>query len=224
MLAVAAGHDPEGFAVEARGLESLREPPVAAGLPSTLLLRRPDLLSAEATLAAASANVAVARAAFLPTISLTATGGIQNPAVQAAVTTLTGTGPTLTLGAALVQGVFDGGQRRAVREEALAREQEMLAGYRSAVRNALLDVETTLALRQSLDAQRGARERALAQTTLALQAARARYQAGAGDFLALLDAQRSVHAARDANAQYRLARFQACVALFKALGGGWQQP
>ncbi len=221
-LAVLVGRDPEGFDVAARDLSGIAEPTLAAGLPSDLLRRRPDILAAEATLAAADADVDVARTAFLPSITLTAAGGIQDPAVQAAVTTLAGTGSTFTVGASLLQAVFDGGRRSALRAEASARAEEMLLAYRLAIRNALLDVEAALAQRESLDAQQAARAEALAQGRLALEAARARHSAGSGDYLSLLEAQRTLHMVHDTDLQYRLARLQSAIALAKALGGGWQ--
>ena len=223
-LASLAGQNPEGFTVQATSLSGLAEPDVMAGLPAELLQRRPDIVAAEATLKAANANVAVARAALFPTITLTASGGVQNPAVQAAVTTLAGTGPSLVVGASLLQAVFDGGRRRALRDESAAHAEEMLATYRSAIRNALVDVESALAARHSLEAQQAARVQVLTQTQLAFEAAHARYLAGHDDSLTLLGAQRTLHAARDADAQYRLARFQALISLNKALGGGWAAP
>jgi outer membrane protein, multidrug efflux system len=221
-LAALAGRDPEGFAVQATGLADLAEPAIDAGLPSSLLHRRPDILAAEANLAAADADLAAARAAMFPTIALTASGGVQSPAMQAAVTTLAGTGPTLVIGASLLQAVFDGGRRRALRDEASARAEELLANYQGAIRNALVDVEAALAARRSLNAQQAARAQVLEQSQLAFDAARARYVAGSGDSLTLLGAQRTLQAARDADAQYRLARLQALVNLARALGGGWQ--
>jgi NodT family efflux transporter outer membrane factor (OMF) lipoprotein len=223
-LAVLAGRDPEGFTVQATNLSGLTEPDVIAGLPAELLHRRPDILAAEATLRAANANLAAARAALFPTITLTASGGVQNPAMQAAVTTLAGTGPTLVVGASLLQAVFDGGRRRALRDEAAAHAEEMLASYRGAIRNGLADVESALSARHSLDAQQAARTQVVAQSQLAFDAARARYMAGSGDYLTLLGAQRTLYSAHDADAQYRLARLQALISLGKALGGGWPVP
>jgi NodT family efflux transporter outer membrane factor (OMF) lipoprotein len=222
-LAVLAGRDPEGFAIDEAGLEAIREPALAAGLPADLLRRRPDIIAAESTLIAAHADLEVARAAFFPAVTLTAAGGVQHPAMQAAITTLAGTGPTLTVGAGLLQTIFDGGRRRAVREEAAAREEEMLAVYRSAIRNALLDVERALGVRHALEEQRSARLRAVEESRRAFDAARARYVAGAADHLLLLDAQRTLHAVRDADAQYRLARLESLVSLYRSLGGGWQE-
>jgi outer membrane protein TolC len=221
-LALLLGRAPEQFTVAGSALDDLHEPPIAAGLPAALLTRRPDLMAAEARLQAANADVAAARAALLPAITLTASGGVQNPAVQAAVTTLEGTGGTLTLGATLLQTIFDAGRRRALRAESEARQQELLAAYRGAVLAALLDVETALSAIANLNAQQAAQQAAVVQSEQALQGAQLRYQAGSGDFLTLLEAQRFLYAARDHRNSYQLARLQALVGLCKALGGGWQ--
>lgn len=221
-LALLSGHDPEQFTVTGAPLAQLKEPVVAAGLPSQLLTRRPDLLTAEANLSAAHADLRAAQAALFPTVALTGSGGVQNPAVQAAVLTLQGTGSTLTVGASLMQTVFDGGRRRAVRAEAEAREQELLANYRSAIRNALRDVETALSAIQHLEQQRAAQADSLAQSTLAFNGAELRYRSGTGDYLTMLEVQRLLYAARDQASAYRLARLLALVNLNKALGGGWQ--
>ena len=220
-LAILLGRAPEQFTVTGMPLDEIREPAIAAGLPATLLARRPDLQSAEASLEAADADVQAARAALLPSITLTASGGVQNPAVQAAVDTLTGTGSTLTLGASLLQTIFDGGQRRAVRAETEARRQELLAGYRAAVLAALLDVETALGSITKLNSQQSAQQASVSHSERALDGARLRYQAGSGDYLSVLEAQRLVYAARAQYAVYRLARLQALVGLCRALGGGW---
>jgi NodT family efflux transporter outer membrane factor (OMF) lipoprotein len=221
-LALLLGRAPEQFMVSGIALESLHEPAVDAGLPSALLTRRPDLIAAEATLEAASADVAAARAALLPTLTLTGAGGLQNPAVQAAVDTLTGTGGTLTIGASLLQSIFDGGRQRAVRAGALARQQELLALYRGSVLAALLDVETALSAIKNLDVRKSAQLEYLMQGERAFQGAQLRYKAGSGDYLGVLEAQRLLYVAREQASVYRLARLQALVALYKALGGGWQ--
>ncbi len=222
VLALLLGRPPELFTVSGTGLDQLHEPAIAAGVPSALLTRRPDLIAAEATLQAASADVAAARAALLPSITLTASGGLQNPAVQAAVDTLTGTGGTLTLGASLLQTIFDGGRRRAARSAATARQQELVALYRGSILAALLDVETALSSIQHLNAQQAAQIENVAQSQRAFEGAQLRYQAGSGDYLTVLEAQRLLYAAREQQSNYRLARLQALVGLYKALGGGWQ--
>lgn len=223
-LALLVGRAPEGFSVRGAKLDSLVAPEVQPGLPAELLQRRPDLLSAEAGLRAAKADVAAARAAFYPTLSLTMAGGIQNPAVQAALLTLAGTGPTITMTASLVQSIFDGGQRRAARDEALGHEQELLAGYRRTVLEALQDVETALSALRELSSEQQPQADFATASEQALQAAQQRYRSGADDFPALLQAQRTWYSARSQAIDYRLERLQARVSLCKALGGGWQRP
>jgi multidrug efflux system outer membrane protein len=221
-LALLVGQPPEGFKVADATPTALAEPQVAPGLPVELLTRRPDVYTAEANLRAADADLVAARAALLPTLTLTAAGGLQNPAVNAAVIALTGTGPGVNLGAGLTQSIFDGGRLRAVRDETRARDAELLATYRRAILAALVDVENALAAIRALDDARDSQQQSLAQSQLAFDGAQLRYRQGAGDFLTVLEAQRTLYAARDQYSQYRLARLQALVALCKALGGGWQ--
>lgn len=223
-LALLVGRNPENFLVTGKALNGVAEPAIAPGLPAELLMRRPDVLTAEANLRAANADVAAARAALFPTLTLTATGAIQNPAVQAAVTTLTGTGSSLTVGASLVQTIFDHGRRTALRDEAQARADELIASYRSAILAALLDVENSLAAIHHLDLQQQAQSENLGQSERAFEGAQLRYREGSGDYLTVLESQRILSAAREQMSQYKLARLQAIVSLCKALGGGWQQP
>jgi NodT family efflux transporter outer membrane factor (OMF) lipoprotein len=221
-LALLLGRPPEGFHVADATLDSLAEPQVAPGLPVELLTRRPDVYTAEANLRAADADLVAARAAMLPTLTLTAAGGLQNPAMNAAVTALTGTGPGVNLGAGLTQSIFDAGRLRAVRDESRARDEELLANYRRAILASLVDVENALTAIHNLDAAREFQNQNLAQSQLAFEGAQLRYRQGAGDFLTVLEAQRNLYAARDQYSQYKLARLQALVGLCKALGGGWE--
>jgi outer membrane protein TolC len=195
---------------------------VGAGLPSDLLRRRPDVFEAEASVGSASQDLVAARAALFPSLSLTAQGGVQNPALNAAVLSLSGVGPTLNLGASLAQPLFDGGRLRAARAEAQAREKELEARYRAAIVAALVDVENSLSALKHLDAARDFQADNVAQSERAFDGAQIRYRQGSGDFLAVLEAERILYTARDQYSQYRLARLQALVGLCKALGGGWQ--
>ena len=131
-----------------------QEPAVAPGLPAELLRRRPDILMAEANLAAASADTVVARAALYPSLNLTLQGGVANPAVNAAVNALAGIGPSSNLGAGLTQPLFDGGKFRSQSREAQAREQEAVTSYKSALIAALVDVENSFAAVRYLDEAR----------------------------------------------------------------------
>jgi len=223
-LALLLGRAPEQFSVEGQTLDSLLEPTIGSGLPAELLTRRPDIFMAEANLKAANADLLAARAALLPSLSLTASGGVQNPALNAAVISLSGAGPTLNLGASLTQTIFDHGRLQAVRAEAQAKDDELLAAYKAAILSSLADVENALSAVSHLQDARMLQEENVAQSERAFDGATLRYKAGSGDFLTVLEAQRTLYAARDQFSQYRFARFQAFVALYKALGGGWQAP
>jgi outer membrane protein TolC len=177
---------------------------------------------AEAKMQAANADLVAARAALLPSFNLTLAGGVQNPALNAAVISLTGAGPTLNLGASIAQTIFDRGRLRALRAEAQAKDEELITAYRSAILAALVDVENTLSALNHLEEARAFQLESVTQSERAFEGATLRYKAGSGDFLTVLEAQRTLYAARDQYSQYKLARLQASVALCKALGGGWQ--
>ena len=222
-LAILLGRPPEGFAVTGGGLGPIAAPPVGPGLPSALLARRPDIASAEANLVAAHANLEAARTAFLPSITLNASAGLQYPALAAAIDTLPGLGFGAAAGAALVQTIFDGGRNRAITDEARAHEAELLAAYRAAVLNAFSDVENALGNVNHLAAQETALREQVSQSERVLGAARRKYIGGYSDFLTVTDAERSLYTARDQLADIRRARLAASVTLYKALGGGFDR-
>jgi len=218
-LAVLLGRPPEAFEITAQNSEDIRLPAVMPGLPSELLLRRPDVAQAEADLASAHANLDAARAAFLPQFSLTGDAGF---ASAAASTLLHGPSFIWDAGAHLVQTIFDGTLigRKSL---AYATQRELVADYQSAVLVAYADVERALGqvsknseavdhLRREVDAAREA-----------FGIAQLQYREGAADLLTVLQAQQTLFAARDQLAQTELARMQAIVHLFAALGGGWSE-
>ena len=223
-LALMLGRFPEKFAVAYEPLDSLKEPSVGAGLPSQLLTRRPDVAAAEENLRAGHADLLVARAAMFPSLSLTAGAGVQNPALPATVLTIPGVGPSFALGGNLIQPIFDHGRLRAQRDEVQAREVELVSVYRTVIIAALVDVENALAAITLLDRAREFENGNVAQSERAFTGAKLRYEAGSGEFLTLLEAQRTLYGARDQFIQYKLARLVARVGLCKALGGGWTQP
>jgi multidrug efflux system outer membrane protein len=220
-LAILLGKPPEGLTISGDGLGALSPPVVAPGLPSELLARRPDIATAEANLQAAHADLAAARAAFFPTINLTASGGVAYPALGAVVNTLPGTGLALLGTAAIMQTIFDGGQREGKVEETRAREEELLVAYRAAVISSFSDVENALGAFAHLTAQEAALREQVTQSEKVLASARRKYLAGSADFLVVTDAQRALYTARDQLSDIRRARLAASVALFKALGGGF---
>jgi NodT family efflux transporter outer membrane factor (OMF) lipoprotein len=220
-LAVLVGRPPEGFDVAGRSVVELPVPGVEPALPAGVLVRRPDIAAAEAQLAAANADVAAARAALLPSIRLTGSAGLASDALLSI-----GSSPTLfyAIAASLLQPIFDGGRLRGQVDFAAARERELVESYRRSILAALTDVENALvaanrtAVQESLQGQ----VRDSAQRTLRL--AEIRYREGVDDLLSVLDAQRTLFQAQDQLAQIRLARLDASVALYRALGGGWEAP
>lgn len=217
-LATLTGVTPDRIEVATTRLGTLRVPTVQPGLPAEVLQRRPDLRQAEASLAAASASVTVARAALYPTISLTAQGGIQSSAMR----TLLDPGSAFySIAAGLVAPIFDGGTRRAQVEASRGREAELLANYRRAILAALQDTESSLAALRSnseLVTLQMARVNAAQQ---AYNVAEAQFRAGTVDLLTVLTVQTNLFIARNALAQAQAARLQSAAALFTALGGGW---
>jgi NodT family efflux transporter outer membrane factor (OMF) lipoprotein len=220
-LAILLGRQPEGFDAAASTVTDLAVPRVAPGLPATLLVRRPDLASAEAQLAAANANVIVARAALLPSISLTGSAGVASDVL---LNFLNGPAAALAVGASLLQPIFNGGQLRAQVDVAASRERELVENYRKSILAALADVESALAAGSRSLEQEVLQEQVVVQARLSLKLAEIRYREGADDLLTVLDAQRTLFQAEDQLAQLRLSRLQASVGLFKALGGGWTLP
>ena len=220
-LAILLGRAPEGFDTAASAVTGLAVPRVAPGLPAQLLVRRPDLASAEAQLAAANANVAAARAALLPSIGLTGSAGLASDVL---LNFLNGPTATFAIGASLLQPIFDGGRLRAQVDVAASRERELVENYRKAVLAALADVESALAAGGRTAEQELLQEKVVEQARLALRLAEIRYREGADDLLTVLDAQRTLFQAEDQLAQIRLSRLQASVGLFKALGGAWKMP
>ncbi|MBN2992935.1 TolC family protein, partial [Pseudomonas cedrina subsp. fulgida] len=192
-------------------------PTIGAGVPSQLLSRRPDIAKAEAQLAAAQADVTVARAAMLPAITLGATLGSDAYKIADVLRS-----PYYTLTAGLVGPLFNNGRLSAERDKARARQDELLQTYRGAIINGFADVEKALSSMTRLDEQRQWQTEELQQAQRAFQIAESRYQAGAADLLTVLETQRTLYAAQDQNVQLRLSRLQASIALYKALGGGWQ--
>ncbi|WP_421535304.1 efflux transporter outer membrane subunit [Pseudomonas marginalis] len=216
-LAALLGQPVQALELGTEPFQDLTWPAIGAGLPSQLLSRRPDIAKAEAELAAAQADVTVARAAMLPALTLGATLGSD---AYKAVDVLRS--PYYTLTAGLVGPIFNNGRLSAERDKARARQDELLQTYRGAIINGFADVEKALSSITRLDQQRHWQTQELQQAQTAFRIAESRYQAGAEDLLTVLETQRTLYAAQDLNVQLRLSRLQASIALYKALGGGWK--
>ncbi len=215
-LAALLGQPVQALELGSEAFQALTWPGIGAGVPSQLLSRRPDIAKAEAQLAAAQADVSVARAAMLPALTLGATLGSD---AYKALEILRS--PYYTLTAGLVAPIFNNGQLRAERDKARARQDELLYTYRATIINGFADVEKSLSNITRLDQQRAWQGEELQQAQTAFEIAESRYQAGAEDLLTVLETQRTLYAAQDQNVQLRLSRLQASIALYKALGGGW---
>ncbi|MCC7271458.1 MAG: efflux transporter outer membrane subunit [Alphaproteobacteria bacterium] len=217
-LAILAGRPPADLDVAGGGLRKVTVPAVAAGLPSELLTRRPDIRRAEAQLRAAEADVVAARAALFPSIELTAAGGYQS----AALGTLFGPGAALwSLAAGLTQPLFDGGRLEGQLEAQRARYVELLQSYRQAILSAFRDVEDALVAIEQTAQQETLQLAVVASARRAYDISAARLREGTIDLLTLLNTQQTLFQAQDQLAQIRLARLQAVVGLYQALGGGW---
>jgi NodT family efflux transporter outer membrane factor (OMF) lipoprotein len=216
-LAALLGRPVQALSLGQERFDQLTWPAIDAGVPSQLLSRRPDIARAEAQLAAAQADVTVARAAMLPTVTLTAEIGSGADRADDILRS-----PFYNLTAGLLAPVFNNGRLGAQRDKATARQEELLETYRGAIINGFADVEKALNSIRGLDQQRGWQSEELSQAQTAFNIAQSRYQAGAEDLLTVLETQRTLYAAQDLNVQLRLSRMQASIALYKALGGGWQ--
>ncbi|MCW2244677.1 NodT family efflux transporter outer membrane factor (OMF) lipoprotein [Azospirillum fermentarium] len=217
-LAVLLGRAPQGFVVDGKSLSALTLPAITPGLPATLLERRPDLRRADATLRAAGLDIVTARANRLPSLSLTARGSVQ-AATMAAL--FDGPGTVTALAGSLTAPLFEGNRLEGQQEQATARRDEAIETYRAAVLAALRDVEDALSAAVSAEQQYAFAREAYEQAQTALRIVEARFRAGTVGFLTVLDTQRTVFQTNDSLVQADLARFNARVSLYKALGGGW---
>lgn len=212
-LAVLLGKTPQGYDAPAADILSLAPPAIDPGLPSELLLRRPDLLSAESSLEAADASVAAARAAFFPSIDLSS-------GLSAAPLT-GGTSVIGSLAASIAAPIFTAGRLEGNLQGAKARVEEGIAQYRQATLNALRDVDVSLVALKTAETREAQLAIARTASQRSLELAEIRYRSGADDLTSLLNAQSTFFNASDSLVQGRLDRLTAATDLFVAIGGGW---
>ncbi|WP_246662941.1 efflux transporter outer membrane subunit [Pseudolabrys sp. FHR47] len=217
-LALLMARSPESVRIRGGSLRAIAMPRVTPGLPSELLAQRPDIRYAEANLAAANANVEVARANMLPSISLTAEGGVQSAVFK---TLLKPESTLYSLGAGLTQPIFDGGTLQGTLDLKKGAQDELLQSYRKAVISGFSDVETALdAVRQTAQAERVQAE-VVSSSQRAFDISERRLREGTVDMVTVLQTQQTLFSAQDTLVQKRLASVQAIVSLYQALGGGW---
>lgn len=216
-LAILVGLAPSALAPPRTTLADISIPRIVPGLPSSLLLRRPDIRKAEANLRAANANIGVARAQIFPAITLTGERGYSSAHLSQL---LEPTSIFWNLGASLAVTLFDHDKTLGNVRLTEAKKLELAEAYRGAVLAALRDAEDGLAGVRLLAEQEGAQAVAVLAAREAQRLADVRYKEGAVDYLAVLEAQRTLLQAEDGSIQTRLSRLNAVVGLFKALGGG----
>ena len=208
-----------------RGLRLVDQPfptEVPAGLPSSLLERRPDILQAEQNLISANAQIGVAKAAFFPQIALTGTGGgaVGRSSVFASILNFN----TGTWGAAgqLTQPIFTAGRLRGNLRAAESQQREFLISYRQSIQSAFRDVSDALIAYEQYHKVRVAQEVTVKDLSDSVSTSLKRYRGGITTYLEVLDNQRSLFSAQLTLAQDRGNEFQSLVQLYKALGGGWK--
>ncbi|HET6184926.1 MAG TPA: efflux transporter outer membrane subunit [Acetobacteraceae bacterium] len=222
-LSLLLGEPPRTLEAELAVPDPVPPPPplVPVGFPSELARRRPDIRAAEATLHEAVANIGVAEASFYPTITLGGSGGFQAlhandlfgwNARQWAI------GPGLTL------PIFQGGQLRYTLQLRQAQQREAAIAYEKTVLNAWSEVDNALTAFRDEQRRRAELEQAVAENRRALSLAQQRYQQGVADFLSVLDAERSLLSTQQQLASSTTAVSSDLVALYNALGGGWNEP
>jgi multidrug efflux system outer membrane protein len=217
-LGTLTGQTPEQVSRPRMALGDIRVPAASPGLPSEVLQRRPDVWLAEATLAAVQASVEQARTAMFPSITLTASGGFQNVALE----NLLRPGSVLySLATGLTQPIFQLGQLRAQYRLTQAQAEEILENYRLAIVAALVDVESAIVALRETTEQETIQLAATRAAERAYAIAAAQLRAGTIDLLTLLITQQALFNARNQLTQVRLLKLQAAVGLFRALGGGW---
>ncbi|WP_182284115.1 efflux transporter outer membrane subunit [Comamonas testosteroni] len=204
--------------VSETSLSNLAIPGVRQGTPADLITRRPDVAKAEAQLLAADANLAAARAAMLPRVTLTAGLSSESEKLSRLLQS-----PLSSLAAGILAPIFDAGRLASNRDLAAAQKQELVIGYRKAILQAFNDVQTALNAVDGAERQAVVQAQEVAQAQRALSLAESRYKAGADNLQTLLDVQRVAYQSRDLAVQIRQERLQASIALYRALGGGWRR-
>ncbi|HEY8358183.1 MAG TPA: efflux transporter outer membrane subunit, partial [Ramlibacter sp.] len=217
-LAVLVGASASQFALNADTWATAL-PVIPAGVPGTVLARRPDVAAAQASLLAAQARVGVAQAAWFPAVSLTGAGGFASPDLG---DLFRWSARSWGIGALLSLPLFDGGRRAAGVEGAQAQLEAASASYRGQVLAAFREVEDQLSALRLLREQAQAQGRAVDAASRATVLSTTRYRNGMVSQLELLDARRSELRNRRQALQVRSAQFQATVGLIRALGGGWE--
>jgi outer membrane protein, multidrug efflux system len=220
-LALLLGRAPENYDIKAQNLDGINAPAAQPGMPSELLLRNPSVAQAEAQLYEAHANVDAARSLYFPSLNLTGQAGF-GPVSQ--LSSLFGpAGFFWSIGASVLQTIFDGGSIHAQNDLAKAQQQELVATYRKTVFTAFQDTETALDLIKSTTDQLALVEVETKADAEAFRISELQYREGTIDIVTLLNNQQNLFTAQQTLVQTKLSKLEASLALYNALGGGWEQ-
>jgi NodT family efflux transporter outer membrane factor (OMF) lipoprotein len=216
-IALLAGQPASTFAVPVEVLKA-SPPSIPAGVPSELLERRPDIAAAERAVAQANAQIGIARTAYFPAITLSASAGFQSLSITK---WLEWPSRVWSVGPSLAQTIFDGGLRRATVQQFQASYDQTVANYRQTVLTAFQQVEDNLAALRILATVVEQQDSSVDSARRSLQVAEVRYKAGIDPYLNVLAAQTALLAGQQAAVTFRMQHMVASVQLIKALGGGW---
>jgi len=219
-LAVLLGKTPESIDVDSGTLNGLTTPQVLEGLPSQLLARRPDIAESEQQLISANADITVARAALFPSIQLTANGGYESSALTSLISPAN---RIWSISAGLTQPIFHGGALRGQVVFSNARYNELLSAYHKTVISAFSNVEDALIAAQQTKEQQIRQQEAVNRARRAFEFAQTQMSAGIVNFLTAVNTENALFSAQDELVQIQFLHLQSMVALYTALGGGWQQ-
>ena len=217
-IALLVGEAPANFALPPKPLEGA-PPTVTAGLPSTLLERRPDIAAAERRVAAANADIGIARAAYFPVFSIGSLLGIDSAHTN---NLLQSPSKMWAFGASAAGPLFDAGRTDALVGQARAIYDQTVASYRQTVLGAYRDVEDNLVAMHRLEEEAGSQDTAVKAAKRALDQAETRYKGGIATYLEVINAQNVYLSAQSTAIDIRTRRMTASVRLIQALGGGWE--
>lgn len=218
-IAILTGQPPANFSISAAPADA-QLPAIPVGLPSQLLERRPDIAAAERRVAESNANIGVTKAAFFPSLTLSATAGFESTSLA---TWFTWPARFFSLGPTLSQTLFDKGRRKAATEVARAQYDATVATYRQTVLTAFQEVEDNLAALRILSQELDQQNAAVASAQRSLSLATERYKSGIDSYLNVITAQTTLLNNQRTAVNLQMQQMTASVELIKALGGGWDE-
>lgn len=217
-LAILLGRAPERVAVAGKSVLDAHVPVIAPGIPSEVLTQRPDVQYAEFLLSSEHASLVAARAAFFPTITLTAQGGFESLALR---TLFSPASTFYSAAASLAQPIFDGGLLQGQFDQVKGRQDELLADYKKAVVTAFSDVDKALTALRLLAQQEELTRESLVASRKAYELSEDQLKNGVLDVVTLLQTEQTLFTTQDTLTQVRLSRLTEAVALYQALGGAY---